>query len=134
MGLTDSELLGAIRGGDEAAFQELVSRHGDALYALAYSLLGSRTDAEDAVQETFLGAFQRVGSFEGRSSLKTWLVRILVNQSYKTRRSKRVRTEPIDAASHPMNAGCKIRRRVLPWPAGWMCRQCSRLCRPNIER
>jgi len=97
LGWTDSELLRAIRGGDEAAFHELVDRHGDRLYALAYSLLGSRTDAEDAVQETFLGAFQRVDSFEGRSTLKTWLVRILVNQAYKTRRSRRVRrTEPID--------------------------------------
>src|ERR1700734_872084 len=97
LGWTDSELLRAIRGGEEAAFHELVDRHGDTLFALAYSLLGSRTDAEDAVQETFLGAFRRAASFEGRSSLKTWLVRILVNQAYKTRRSRKVRkTDPIE--------------------------------------
>ncbi len=65
LGWTDSELLRAIRGGEEAAFHELVDRHGDNLFALAYSLLGSRTDAEDAVQETFLGAFRRAASFEG---------------------------------------------------------------------
>lgn len=106
LGWTDSELLRAIRGGEEAAFHELVDRHGDSLFALAYSLLGSRTDAEDAVQETFLGAFRRAGSFEGRSSLKTWLVRILVNQAYKTRRSRKVRrTDPIELEDRQRSDG-----------------------------
>ncbi len=113
VGWTDSELLRAIRNGEEAAFHELVDRHGDSLFALAYSLLGSRTDAEDAVQEAFLGAFRRAGSFEGRSSLKTWLVRIVVNQAYKTRRSRKVRkTEPIDLEGNQRSD------RVLRVPTG----------------
>jgi RNA polymerase sigma-70 factor (ECF subfamily) len=110
---TDSELLRAIRGGEEAAFHELVDRHGDTLFALAYSLLGSRTDAEDAVQETFMGAFRRAASFEGRSSLKTWLVRILVNQAYKTRRSRKVRkTDPIELEDRQRSDG------ILRLPSG----------------
>ncbi len=112
MGWTEPELLRAIRAGEEAAFHELVDRHGDNLFALAYSLLGSRPDAEDAVQETFLGAFRRAGSFEGRSSLKTWLTRILVNQAYKTRRSRRVRqTEPIEVEGQPEADDAQLRTR-----------------------
>jgi len=88
---TDDELVRRIRGGDEAAFRELVNRHGDALYAMAVAALGSAADAEDIVQETFLGAFRRLGAFEGRSSVKTWLVRILLNHVSKLRRSRRVR-------------------------------------------
>jgi RNA polymerase sigma-70 factor (ECF subfamily) len=58
---------------------------------MACSLMGNATDAEDVLQETFLGAFNRLSAFEGRSSVKTWLVRILMNHASKFRRSKRVR-------------------------------------------
>ena len=88
---TDDELVRRIRAGDEGAFRELVNRHSDGLYAMAYSALGSAADAEDIVQETFLGAFRRLGAFEGRSAVKTWLVRILLNHVSKLRRSRRVR-------------------------------------------
>jgi len=89
--LTDAELVQRIRDGDEAAFRELVNRYGEGLYGLACSVLGSASDAEDVLQETFLGAFRRIGAFEGRSSIKTWLVRILLNHASKLRRSRRVR-------------------------------------------
>jgi RNA polymerase sigma-70 factor (ECF subfamily) len=93
---TDAELVRRIRAGDESAFSELVNRHSDGLYRMACSLMGSTTDAEDVLQETFLGAFNRLSAFEGRSSVKTWLVRILMNHASKFRRSKRVRrTDPL---------------------------------------
>ena len=88
---TDAELVRRIRDGDETAFRELIDRHADALYGLACTVLGSATDAEDVLQETFLGAFRRISAFEGRSSVKTWLTRILLNHASKLRRSKRVR-------------------------------------------
>jgi RNA polymerase sigma-70 factor (ECF subfamily) len=88
---TDAELVRRIRAGDESAFSELVNRHADGLYRMACSLMGNATDAEDVLQETFLGAFNRLSAFEGRSSVKTWLVRILMNHASKFRRSKRVR-------------------------------------------
>ena len=91
LAVTDSDLVERIRRGDEAAFQEMVGRHSGELFGLAFSLLGNAADAEDVVQQAFLGAFQRINSFENRSSLKTWLVSIVVNQSSKARRSKRVR-------------------------------------------
>jgi RNA polymerase sigma-70 factor (ECF subfamily) len=89
--VTDTELVRRIRAGDEAAFGELVNRHSDGLYRMAYSVMGSAADAEDILQETFLGAFNRLSAFEGRSSVKTWLVRILLNHASKLRRSQRVR-------------------------------------------
>ncbi|HSU66497.1 MAG TPA: RNA polymerase sigma factor [Tepidisphaeraceae bacterium] len=88
---SDAELVRQIRAGDESAFSELVNRHADGLYRMACSLMGSAADAEDVLQETFLGAFNRLSAFEGRSSVKTWLVRILLNHASKFRRSKRVR-------------------------------------------
>lgn len=91
MPLSDAELVQKIRGGDEAAFRELVNRYGDTLYGLACSVMGNATDAEDVLQETLLGAFRRLAAFEGRSSVKTWLVRILLNHASKYRRSRRIR-------------------------------------------
>jgi RNA polymerase sigma-70 factor (ECF subfamily) len=88
---SDEDLLRRIRGGESAAFGLLVNRYGDNLYRLAVSLVGSTADAEDVVQETFMGAMGRLSAFEGRSSLKTWLTRICVNQASKLRRSRHVR-------------------------------------------
>jgi RNA polymerase sigma-70 factor (ECF subfamily) len=88
---SDAELVQQIRNGDELAFKELVNRHSDYLYGLAYSQMGNAADAEDVLQETLLGAFRRFEAFEGRSAVKTWLVRILLNHASKLQRSRRVR-------------------------------------------
>jgi len=102
----DLELVGRIRSGDRAAFGELVSLYSDDLFGLAYSLLGNASDAEDALQQTLLGAFSRIDSFEGRSSLNTWLVRILYNQASKLRRYRRVRRmSPIDTRDGTVEGG-----------------------------
>ncbi len=84
-------LLERARRGDDTAFEALAEIHAPALHRLAYSLAGNGPDAEDLVQEALMGAFQRLEAFEGRSSFKTWLSRILVNQTSRLRRSKRVR-------------------------------------------
>jgi RNA polymerase sigma-70 factor (ECF subfamily) len=97
----DDDLLRRARRGDGAALGRLVDRHAPRLYGLAVSLLGRRraADAEDVVQETLLGALRRVGAFQGRASVRTWLTRILVNQVSKFRRSRRVRVaESLDHA------------------------------------
>jgi RNA polymerase sigma-70 factor (ECF subfamily) len=84
--------------GDSKAFGRLFERHGDHLFRIAASMLGNTADAEDVVQETFTGAFRGIKNFEGRSSVATWLARILVTQVSQFRRQKgrAVRkTEPI---------------------------------------
>ena len=76
---------------DQAAFHELVDRYANEMYRLAVSLVGNAADAEDVVQETFAGAYQAMPDFEGRSSVRTWLSRILVKQAAKWRRRREVR-------------------------------------------
>ncbi len=89
MAPSDAELLSrAVRGGEQA-FRELVDRYGDELYRLAFVMLGQAADAEDVLQETFLGAYQGMKRFEGRSSVRTWLTRILVNQVAMRRRDRK---------------------------------------------
>jgi RNA polymerase sigma-70 factor, ECF subfamily len=87
----DIELLRRAEDGDSAAFHALVDRHASRLFRLAVSLVGNAADAEDVLQETFVGAFRGLKSFEGRASVKTWLTRILVNQAARWRRGRRGR-------------------------------------------
>lgn len=95
----DRHLVARLRNGDELAFMELVERHNAALLRLALSFVPSRAVAEEVVQETWLGVVQGIGRFEGRSSLKTWLFRILVNRA-KTRGERERRTVPFSSLAN----------------------------------
>lgn len=77
----DAMLLEALRAGDEQAFATLVDRYHTRLLRFAESLVPSRAVAEEAVQDTWLGVVRGVARFEGRSSVKTWLFRILANRA-----------------------------------------------------
>ncbi len=80
------------------AFEEVVNRYGRRLYSASLRILRNPEDAEDAVQETFLKAFQSIRSFRGESSLYTWLYRIVQNQSLaKLRHRSQCRLIPIEA-------------------------------------
>jgi RNA polymerase sigma-70 factor (ECF subfamily) len=74
---TDIELIRSAVGGDNRAFHALVDRHGPALFRSALSLSRNRADAEDLLQDTFIAAHRGLKNFEGRSSVRTWLLRIL---------------------------------------------------------
>ena len=75
----EEALLQAFRSGDDTAFDGLIGMYSAKLYKVAYALLGSRQDAEEVVQDTFLRAFRALRAFRGESSLETWLHRIAVN-------------------------------------------------------
>jgi len=75
----DLELARRCRQGDEAAFEELYRAHAGRLYNLALRMAGSAHEAEDLLQEVFLHAHRKLGSFRGDSSLGTWLYRLAVN-------------------------------------------------------
>jgi len=77
----DQELLDRLRKGDEEAFVMLVARYQQPMLRLARSMVSSQAVAEEAVQDTWMGVVRGVDRFEGRSSFKTWLFRILVNRS-----------------------------------------------------
>lgn len=76
---TDDDLLARCSGGDRTALDELFERYRLLAYRVAYRLLGNEADALDAVQEGFIKVLTRLELFEGRSSLKTWLLRVVSN-------------------------------------------------------
>lgn len=77
--VNEAELIARIQSGDKTACDECIALHSPALERLLLRLLGNQQDAEDVLQETFLNAFRAIDSFEGRSSLSTWLYRIAYN-------------------------------------------------------
>jgi RNA polymerase sigma factor (sigma-70 family) len=85
----DRDLVARARTGDSRAVDELVRRHQAWIYNIAVRMLHHPQDAEDATQEVLVKALTRLPSFEGRSSFRTWLYRIVVNHVLNTRRGRR---------------------------------------------
>jgi len=92
----EQELLDALRRGDEAAFVRLVETLGGSMLRLAMLHLGDRAVAEEVVQEAWLGVLRQLDRFEGRSSLKTWVLRIVSNRA-QSRAVRERRTVPFSA-------------------------------------
>lgn len=86
---TTSISLTALQSGDRTEFARLVEAYSAQIYRLALKILGDTQDAEDVLQNTFLKALQNLPTFEGRSSLSTWLYRIAVNESLMLIRKRR---------------------------------------------
>lgn len=99
--LDDVALTARARSGDRAAFSELVARHQDAVYRVCFRVLGRREDAEDAAQEAFVRAYRKLDGFEGRSSFRTWMIRLSMNVSLNERSKRK---EPLTEAPMPAPA------------------------------
>ena len=84
--VADLHLVESLREGSERAYEELLIRFQQPVYALALRLLDDQSEACDVVQEVFLKVFRNVGSFRGQSTLKTWIYRITVNEAHNSRR------------------------------------------------
>jgi RNA polymerase sigma-70 factor (ECF subfamily) len=94
----ESDLLAALRAGEETAYRFLVERYGGRMLAVARRILRSEEEARDALQEAFLQAFRGVERFEGQARLSTWLHRITVNAALmRIRRQKSRPEQPIEA-------------------------------------
>jgi RNA polymerase sigma-70 factor (ECF subfamily) len=76
----DAELVARARGGDRAAFDELVLRHEDRVFNMALRMLGNADDALDLAQEVFLSAYRALKGFESKALFSTWLYRVTVNR------------------------------------------------------
>lgn len=92
----EAQLLASLRLGDERAFSALVDQHGPTMLRLARMYVRERSVAEEVVQEAWLGVLRGLERFEGRSSLKTWLYRIVTNLA-KTRAVREARSVPFSA-------------------------------------
>lgn len=123
----DRQLVEALRGGDETAFVWLLEQHHTALHRLALMYVSNRHHiAEELVQETWLAVMQGIHRFEGRSSLKTWIFRILINQA-KKRGQRESRQIPFSALWQPESEPAEPSvdpARFLPaddpnWPGHW---------------
>ena len=100
MAATEAELLDALRAGDEGPFAALVREYHPSLVRVARMYVSSQATAEEVAQETWLGVLNGLDRFEGRSSLKTWIFRILANIA-KTRAVRDGRTLPFSALEDP---------------------------------
>ena len=88
---SDAELVAASCKGDREAFGELIARHQDRAFNLAYRLTGSRDDAAETVQEAFLKAYRGMREFRQQCTFYTWLFRIVVNEARSRRRFEALR-------------------------------------------
>lgn len=112
----DRELLAAHVAGDRAAFDELVVRHRDRLWAVALRTLGNPEDAADAVQNALISAFRSAGSYRGDAAVTTWLHRIVVNACLDLLRRRKIRPSdplPEDESRHPADPRDAIAERDL---------------------
>ena len=94
--MTESTLLTAAAAGNEKAYVQLVEPHRRPLHTYRYRMLGSMHDAEDAVQDTLLRAWRSLSSFQGRSSLRSWLYTIVTNACLRVIERRPGRVLPID--------------------------------------
>jgi RNA polymerase sigma-70 factor (ECF subfamily) len=98
--VAEAQLVEALRAGDEEAFAELVREYNPSLVRVARMYVSTQAAAEEVAQETWLGVLNGLSRFEGRSSLKTWIFRILTNIA-KTRAVRDGRTLPFSALQEP---------------------------------
>ena len=103
----DFRLARACAAGDPDVFAELYRTHSDRMKSVAYNHLGSVTDAEDVIQETFLKVHRAAKTYNGEASFSTWIYRILVNNCYDhlRKRRRRIQEAPIDDALGSERAG-----------------------------
>jgi RNA polymerase sigma-70 factor (ECF subfamily) len=117
----EEELVEALRNGDEAAFAELVERYQASLVRLARMYVRDRATAEEVVQETWLAVLNGIDRFEGRSSFRTWLFRILTNRA-KTRGQREARSVPFSSIGDPEDPAVdpdRFQGEGEQHPGGW---------------
>jgi RNA polymerase sigma-70 factor (ECF subfamily) len=114
----DAVLVERVRAGDEAAFVDLVRRYQPRLLRLAEATVGSRAVAEEACQDTWLAVVRGVERFEGRSTFKTWLFRVLLNRARTSagRERRAGRTDVVDDVVERFDGAGLWADPPAPWP------------------
>ena len=105
----DTALVEASRGGDVAAFEQLVKRYDAKLLRIAQKVTQNPEDAEEGVQEAFFKAYQKLQQFQGHAKFSTWLVRIALNESFmKLRKWRGILEQSIDSNVFPDSDGARL--------------------------
>jgi RNA polymerase sigma-70 factor (ECF subfamily) len=120
---TDDALVARLRSRDEAVFSELVVSWSRSMLMVARAFVSTDASAEEVVQDTWLAVIRGIGRFEGRSSLRTWVYRILVNTA-KTRGVRESRTVPWSSLAHDEDRGATVDPALFrgaddQYPGGW---------------
>ena len=131
--IDDQRAVALLRAGDEQAFEALVARHYATMMAVARTYVKSRSVAEEVVQESWLGVLQSLDRFEGRSSLKTWIIAIVVNKA-KTRAVREGRSVPFTALERdePAVDPSRFRSRGEIYPGHWRAAPSSWSSSPEV--
>lgn len=111
---TEADLVRALKAGERRACAELVRRYSSQVYSVALRILGTPEEAEEAYQETFISACQKIASFRGDSQLGTWLYRIATNAALMRLRKHRHVTLSLDAPLETED-GMVIPRNLADW-------------------
>ena len=118
----DATILDRMRRGDDEAFAELVDRWSPTMLRIARTYVSTRQSAEDAVQDAWVGVVRGLAGFEGRSSLRTWVFAILVNQA-RSRGVREARSVPMSELVHegsgPTVDADRFRGPLDPYPDHW---------------
>lgn len=110
----DADVVARAKGGNPSAFEELFHRHERKIYRLALNITGRPEDAEDVLQDAFLGAFEHLGDFRGDSRFCTWLARIAINAGLmRLRKMRGDKSMPIDEAVN--ERGKTLPREFREW-------------------
>ena len=114
----DAALAARVRGGDDAAFELLMRRHNRRLYRLARAMLRDAAEAEDALQDAYLAAYQSLAGFRGEASLATWLSRVVSNQCLARlrRQARRDNIVPIVAMAEPHEVAAAVPHDAVEGP------------------
>src|SRR6476659_8806148 len=123
---TDAAIVAGLRAGDEAVFGRLLNDWSRSMLMLARTFVATQASAEEVVQDTWLAVIQGIGGFEGRSTVRTWVYRILINIA-KKRAVRETRTVPwssllIDGTENtegPTVDPARFRGLDDPYPGGW---------------
>ncbi|HSV86885.1 MAG TPA: sigma-70 family RNA polymerase sigma factor [Levilinea sp.] len=107
--------LKALQSGDKIEFARLVDLYSNQIYRLALKILGDQNDAEDVLQETFIKAYRSIASFEGRSSLATWLYRIAANEALMLLRKTKPEVNMISSDGSDNDDEVNQPQQIVDW-------------------
>ena len=121
----DGELARLCAARDADAIRHVITSNNQRMFRTAWSILKQRAEAEDAVQAAYLSAFAKIGTFEGRSSLSTWLTRIVINEALGRRRSEERRRRNLEEEGIAVLDGRCDRPRTNPPIIRASCRRAA---------